>query len=76
MFVFSVDFEPEATLKNDMHRQIDTDMHTRKHTNIFTHHRDRNVLGVISRACQGNTRQPHFQEHTEGSKAESRAWPR
>lgn len=59
-----------------MHGQIDADWKTHGHTNICTRHCDRNVLGVVSRAWQGNTRQPRFQEHTEGSKAESRTWPR
>ncbi len=76
-FVFSsYKFEPKAALRNDMHRRTDTVKHTCKHTNICTRHWDRNALGVVSRAWQGNTRQPRFQEHTEGSKAESGAWPR
>lgn len=72
----SYKLEPRAALRNDMHRRTDTAGHTRKHTNIRTRHWHRDALGVVSRAWQGNTRQPRFQEHTEGSKAESGAWPR
>lgn len=49
--------------------------HTHTH-NSCTHQWDRNVLGMVSRAWQGNTQQPCSRERTDGSRAESGAQPR